>query len=140
MPARDPRDMIHQAEMAARLSPCGSRQVGCVLLSESWTIVGVGWNCAHSEQAFCARCRDGVKDARCPALHAELMALAAAAGKAPRTAFSTHSPCFSCAWEMSRAGIVQIRYREVYDGGHMDAIRAALPGLSLGPAQEWLEA
>lgn len=104
-------------------------QVGCIIVTPTGELAGVGWNIAPVPKALS-------RDARRPySVHAETNALIDAYARqdepeslVEHTAYVTHHPCVSCMSQLALAGITRVIYADMPDPDtydHADLAHAA---------------
>ncbi len=116
------------AYTAAKLSPCLSRQVGCVILDNRDRVISVGYNGPPRYFKHCSVCErtQSNKDLNlCRATHAEINALVNCYSlRDARKMFVTTLPCYECAKVIANTEIVHVVYNEEYEPKTIELFRA----------------
>lgn len=104
---------------------CCRKKVGCVILTEEYRLLGMGYNydekncesdkCQNKDQSI--RNGEGI----CNAKHAEIMALHEARNEyGTHIAVCTYCPCIPCALALYNKGIREVYYHEPYEQKSLD--------------------
>jgi dCMP deaminase len=105
-PTKDEMMMAH-AEVAARMSTCRRRQVGCALTDERHEQLATGYN--GSWRGGPNGCPRPAADGACGCLHAEVNAAIKCLFR-PWHAYVTVGPCEGCATALVNAGVRRVVY------------------------------
>jgi dCMP deaminase len=117
---------IQIAELVSKRSTCIKRNVGSVLVKDSY-IVSTGYNGApsgfkHCTTETCVRqnLKSGEKPELCRGVHSEINCIIQAAIhgtsiKGNTILYTTHFPCMSCLKLIINAGIKRLVYKEGYN-------------------------
>jgi dCMP deaminase len=121
---------MKMAWLASERSTCQRRKVGAVIVAPGRQIIATGYNGApsgveHCDFTGCLRKKldvpSGEKHELCRGVHAEQNAICQAARHGIRTdgadLYCTHMPCFICAKMIIQAGIDNVIYDKMYNGG-----------------------
>lgn len=111
------------AKVVSLRSTCRHREQGTVLVRGN-RIIATGYNGSPPGQPHCIDLRRCIKEegftCRAEGLHGESNAIVSAAKQGTSTNGATiyclYSPCESCCNLLKSAGIVEVKYLEVYDG------------------------
>ena len=104
---------MHMALTLAELGTCCRLKVGCLLLTETGSIAGGGFNGAGAGMKHCHpdTCNEHCRCRR--TRHAEKNGLSHTSGT-PYTAYLTHEPCADCAKDLIAQGVRRIVYSQPY--------------------------
>lgn len=115
------------AYTAAQLSPCRSRQVGCIILDDRHRVISVGYNGPPRYMKHCSTCerKEIRKDLDlCRATHAEINALVNCYSlRDARKMFVTTAPCYECAKVIANTEIHHIVYDCEYEERTIELFR-----------------
>ena len=113
---------IKLAELVATRSTCKHRSQGAVLV-RGGRILAAGYNGSPPNQPHCIdlECaKDEGMPCRAEGLHGESNAIASAAvmgtSVGGATIYCVYSPCRACCNLLKSAGIVEVKFKDVYDG------------------------
>lgn len=122
---------LRVAKVMAQRGSCVKRQVGCVLVDDTASVVATGWNGRPKVMGNCdeAPCEFG-----CNGIHAEVNALLRANGKA-RTAYVTHAPCWHCMKTLANSGVRRVVYVDSSTLEDRSALLAINSGITLEQAR-----
>jgi len=115
--------LMQVARVVASRSTCRHRSQGAVI-TRNGRILSAGYNGAPSGTRHCTDLQYCAKDSgfycRAEGLHGESNAIASAAKEGTSTEGATiyciYSPCIACCNLLKSAGIIEVKYLEVYDG------------------------
>jgi len=119
------------ATVVAERGTCDRKQVGCVIIGESKSILSTGYNGSIKGLPHCDEVGHMMEDGHCiRTIHAEANAIAQAAANGTRlqnsTLYVTASPCWLCFKMLSNAGVKRVVYGEFYrDERIFEAAKAA---------------
>ena len=121
---------------AAKKSTCNRAKVGCVIATKDYEVVTTGYNGAPRGIPSCEEIGHRIERGHCVAtVHAEQNAIIQAAKHGVSIKgcilYSTHSPCIICSKMIINAGIIEIRYREIYNGSGLLLLQQA--GIKVSP-------
>jgi dCMP deaminase len=109
----DVKYFIRTAEQMSHISNATRLKVGCVITTQSGTILGSGIN--RNVDDFFASCEDENGLTKPVVIHAEEDAISTSwASLSGSIAFITHAPCLHCALLLKRAGTKKVYYANDY--------------------------
>lgn len=111
---------LSMTNLVSSRSPCHSIKVGAIITLNN-RVISTGYNGPPKKVGHCKKC---TKVNHCyKAIHAEVNAIIQSGEVKNGILYCTHSPCIECAKIILNAGIIKVRYIQLYHDNREDSIK-----------------